>query len=188
MLVDMREATATSLGRMVDPFQGEHIVSIERNAGHNPLTTGDTRQGFDPLNGIYCSLMLMKTMAHHQISMVLSMDYAYGSPGPEWTGEIGEGLTHPAFQPLHLPDLAPGGAPYMDIKVKYNNHMLIHVAGTGHNGYRNFSLETFTVNQRNMDAVTPGRVEASLFVDFLERLCQPFFKHCLYISGFRLPG
>ena len=51
----------------------------------------------------------------------------------------------------------------MDIRVKYNNHMLIHVAGTGHNGYRSFSLETFTVNQRNMDAMTPGRVEANWF-------------------------
>ena len=163
MLVDMREQTTTSLGRMIDPFQGEHIVSIERNAQHNPPRTGDTRQGFDPLDGLYVSMMLMKTMANHQMCMVLSVDYAYGSPGAEWTGEIGEGLMHPAFQPLNLPDLAPGGAPYMDIKVKYNNHPLVHVAGTGHNGYRNFSLETFTVNQRNMDSITPGRVEANLF-------------------------
>ena len=51
----------------------------------------------------------------------------------------------------------------MDSKAKYKNRILIHVAGTGHNGYRNFSLETFTVNQRNMDAMTPGRVEASRF-------------------------
>ena len=43
------------------------MVSSERNAQHNPPRTGDTRQGFDPLNGLYVSIMLMKTMASHQM-------------------------------------------------------------------------------------------------------------------------
>ena len=106
MFVDTKKQTQTSLGRVIDPFQGEHMVGIERNAQHNPPRSGDTCQGFDPLDGIYTSVMCMKTMANHQMYLVLSVDYAYGTPGAQWTGAIGEGLMHPAFQPFHLPGLA----------------------------------------------------------------------------------
>ena len=157
MRVDSREAGTASAGRLVDPFQGVAVHVMEQNAASGQPRNGDGRLSFQPQDGIYITAHCMKCITDYQLVISLSLEYPEAIAAGTWSTALEEGLQHEAFQPLALPAIRVGGPAMLDFKVKYNGHLLMHVAGTGYSGDRALSLEVYRVYEDVFSDLCPGR-------------------------------
>ena len=114
---------------------------------------------YQPQDGIYITAHCMKCITDYQLVISLSLEYPEAIAAGTWSTALEEGLQHEAFQPLALPAIRVGGPAMLDFKVKYNGHLLMHVAGTGYSGDRALSLEVYRVYEDVIADLCPGNLD-----------------------------
>ena len=94
--------------------------------------TSDVRLLRSPTTGYHCNIFMMKTLDNFKMVLVGSMT-SYGSvPCGRWDSETGAVLSHAAFQPFRWPIMRNDSLTWVDVKVKMEGQLLVHLELRGY--------------------------------------------------------
>ena len=129
--------------RLQSPFQGWLLDEILTNANARISITSDVRLLRSPTTGYHCNIFMMKTLDNFKMVLVGSMT-SYGSvPCGRWDSETGAVLSHAAFQPFRWPIMRNDSPTWVDVKVKMEGQLLVHLELRG---YRSDGDMTVQIN------------------------------------------
>ena len=135
MLLDSRDH------RMQSPFQGWLLDEILMNARSYVSVLSDRQLIRSPSDGYHFSLFYMKTLSNMKLVVVGSMTSYASVPCGKWDEKTGEVLGHPAFQPFRWPLMANDSPTWVDLKVKIEGHLLIHMELRGYRSDADMSVQ-----------------------------------------------
>lgn len=135
MILDSRDQ------RLQSPFQGWLLDEILTNANARLNVQSDSRQVRSPTTGYHCNLFMMKTLDNFKLILAGSMT-SYGSvPCGRWDSETGSVLSHAAFQPFRWPIMRNDSPTWVDVKVKLEGQMIIHLELRGYRSDGDMSVQ-----------------------------------------------
>ena len=94
-----------------------------------------------PQQGYHFSLFLMKTLSTFKLTLVGSMTSYSAVPCGAWDAPTGKVLSHKAFQPFRWPTMTESSPTWVDIKVKIDGRLLIHLELRGYRGDRDMAVQ-----------------------------------------------
>ena len=150
MILDRRDQ------RLQSPFQGWLLDEILTNAGSRMNILTDHSLVRPPSQGYHMNLFMLKTLDNMKLALSGCM-VSYGSvPCGRWDSETGDVLSHEAFQPFRWPLMIEGSPTWVDVKVKIEGTMVVHLELRGYrsdtdmtvqlNFVGDFLLETLKTN------------------------------------------
>ena len=145
--------------RISSPFQGWLLDEILVNAQAGVNILSDARLIRSPSTGYHLSLFYMRTLEGKKLIVVGSMT-SYGSiPCGRWDSFTGDVMSHKAFQPFRWPLMRDDSSTWIDVKVKIEGALLIHLELRGYRSDRDATVQLNYVN----DALVMGLDEV-LFI------------------------
>ena len=127
--------------RLQSPFQGWLLDEILTNANARINVLSDARLVRSPTTGYHCNIFMMKTLDNFKMILAGSMT-SYGSgPCGRWDSQTGEGLSHAAFQPFRWPIMRNDSPTWVDVKVKMEGHLLVHLELRGYRSDSDMSVQ-----------------------------------------------
>lgn len=145
--------------RISSPFQGWLLDEILINAQAGVNVLSDARQVRSPSTGYHMNLFYMRTLEGKKLIIVGSMT-SYGSvPCGRWDSQTGEVLAHQAFQPFRWPIMRDDSATWVDLKVKIEGALLLHLELRGYRSDQDMTVQLNYIN----DAIVMA-LEEVLFI------------------------
>ena len=145
--------------RISSPFQGWLLDEILINAQAGVNVLSDAKLLRSPSTGYHMSLFYMRTLEGKKFILVGSMT-SYGSvPCGKWDSLTGDVMSHPAFQPFRWPIMRDDSSTWVDVKVKVEGGLLLHLELRGYRSDRDMTAQLNYVN----DALVMG-LEDVLFI------------------------
>ena len=139
LVVDSRDQ------RLASPFQGWLVDEILLNAQAGINILSDAKLVRSPSTGYHLNIFYMRTLDGKKLIIVGSMS-AYGSvPCGKWDSMTGS-ILHKAFQPFRWPVMRDDSPTWVDIKIKIEGALLIHLELRG---YRSDDDMTVQLNYMN---------------------------------------
>ena len=127
--------------RLQSPFQGWLLDEILTNANARINVLSDARLVRSPTTGYHCNIFMMKTLDNFKMILAGSMT-SYGSvPCGRWDSETGEVLSHAAFQPFRWPIMRNDSPTWVDVKVKMEGQLLVHLELRGYRSDSDMSVQ-----------------------------------------------
>ena len=127
--------------RLQSPFQGWVLDEILTNAQAAINVLSDRNLVRSPQQGYHFNLFLMKTLSTFKLTLVGSMTSYSTVPCGAWDAPTGKVLSHKAFQPFRWPTMTESSPTWVDIKVKIDGHLLIHLELRGYRGDRDMAVQ-----------------------------------------------
>ncbi|CAK9106644.1 Tristetraprolin [Durusdinium trenchii] len=153
LVVDSRDQ------RISSPFQGWLLDEILVNAQAGVNVLSDARQVRSPSTGYHMNLFYMRTLEGKKLIVVGSMT-SYGSvPCGKWDSHTGDVMSHKAFQPFRWPLMRDDSATWVDLKLKVEGALLLHLEMRGYRSDRDMTVQVNYIN----DALVMG-LEEVLFI------------------------
>ena len=140
LVVDTRDQ------RISSPFQGWLLDEILINAQAGVNVLSDARQVRSPSTGYHMNLFYMRTLEGKKLIIIGSMT-SYGSvPCGRWDSYTGEVLAHKAFQPFRWPIMRDDSATWVDLKVKIEGALLLHLELRGYRSDQDMTVQLNYIN------------------------------------------
>ena len=129
--------------RLQSPYQGWLLDEILINANARINILSDRALVRSPSTGYHMNLFMLKTLDGFKLVLCGSMT-SYGSvPCGKWDADTGKVLSHEAFQPFRWPLMRDDSPTWVDVKVKIEGQLFIHLELRG---YRSDSDMTVQIN------------------------------------------
>ena len=145
--------------RIQSPFQGWLVDEILVNAQSGVNLLSDRQLVRSPNMGYHMNLFYMKMINGYKIILVGSMT-SYGTvPCARWDEATGKVMAHKAFQPFRWPMMTDESPTWVDVKVKVEGDLLLHLELRG---YR--SDQDMTVQMNYLNDMVVANFNETLFV------------------------
>ena len=153
LIIDSRDK------RIQSPYQGWLLDEILLNAQSGVNILSDRQLIRSPNSGYHMNLFYVRTIDGYKFILVGSMT-SYGTgPCAKWDSHTGEVMKHQAFQPFRWPLMTNESSTWVDVKVKVEGDLLLHLELRG---YRSNSDMSVQMNYLN-DAMV-SQLDTYLFV------------------------
>ena len=127
--------------RIQSPYQGWLVDEILVNAHANLNVLSDRNLVRSPNTGYHMNLFLMKTLGGMKVVMAGSMT-CYGSvPCGKWDSDTAFVLSHEAFQPFRWPIMYEDSPTWVDVKVKVEGALIVHLELRGFRADSDMSVQ-----------------------------------------------
>ena len=127
--------------RLQSPFQGWLLDEILMNARSYVNVLSDRQLIRSPSDGYHFNLFYMKTLSNMKLVVVGSMTSYSSVPCGRWDQKTGEVLGHAAFQPFRWPLMSNDSPTWVDVKIKIEGHLLIHLELRGYRSDGDMSVQ-----------------------------------------------
>ncbi len=127
--------------RLQSPFQGWLLDEILMNARSYVNVLSDRQLIRSPSDGYHFNLFYMKTLSNMKLVVVGSMTSYSSVPCGRWDEKTGEVLGHAAFQPFRWPLMSNDSPTWVDVKLKVEGHLLIHLELRGYRSDGDMSVQ-----------------------------------------------
>ena len=127
--------------RLQSPVQGWVLDEILTNAQAAINVLSDRNLVRSPQQGYHFNLFLMKTLSTFKLTLINSMTSYSTVPCGAWDAPTGKVLSRKAFQPFRWPTMTESSPTWVDIKVKIDGHLLIHLELRGYRGDRDMAVQ-----------------------------------------------
>ena len=145
--------------RIQSPYQGWLLDEILLNAQSGINVLSDRQLVRSPNTGYHFNLFYVRTLDGFKFVLVGSMT-SYGTvPCAKWDYPTGQVLSHPAFQPFRWPMMTDDGSTWVDVKVKVEGELLLHLELRGYRSDQDMTVQLNYIN----DSVIP-RLDEMLFI------------------------
>ena len=131
--------------RLQSPFQGWLLDEILTNAAARINILSDSRLVRSPTTGYHCNLFLIKTLANVKVVFAGCMTSYESVTCGKWDSETAKVLSHPAFQPFRWPLMFNDSPTWVDVKVKLEGILLIHLELRGYRSDRDMTVQLNSV-------------------------------------------
>ena len=129
--------------RLQSPYQGWLLDEILINANARINILSDRALVRSPSTGYHMNLFMLQTLDGFKLVLCGSMT-SYGSvPCGKWDEDTGKVLSHETFQPFRWPLMRDDSPTWVDVKVKIEGQLFIHLELRG---YRSDSDMTVQIN------------------------------------------
>jgi hypothetical protein len=153
LIIDSRDK------RIQSPYQGWLLDEILLNAQSGVNILSDRQLIRSPNSGYHMNLFYVRTIDGYKFILVGSMT-SYGTvPCAKWDSATGEVMKHQAFQPFRWPLMTNESSTWVDVKVKIEGDLLLHLELRG---YRSDADMTVQMNYLNDEMVS--QLDTYLFV------------------------
>ena len=145
--------------RIQSPFQGWLVDEILLNAQSGVNILSDRQLVRSPNTGYHMNLFYVRTLNGFKVILVGSMT-SYGTvPCAGWDAPTSAVLAHQAFQPFRWPKMSNESATWVDVKVKVEGQLLLHLELRGYKADHDM-----TVQMNYLDDVAIANLQDTLFV------------------------
>ena len=141
LIVDARDQ------RIQSPYQGWLLDEILLNARSGINILSDRQLVRSPATGYHMNLFYVRAIDGYKLIVVGSMT-SYGSvPCAKWDSLTGSVLSHPAFQPFRWPIMRDDSSTWVDVKVKIEGYLLLHLELRGYRSDQDMSVQLNYINE-----------------------------------------
>ena len=132
--------------RITSPFQGWLLDEILLNAQSGINILSDRQLLRSPNNGYHMNIFYVRAMDGYKFILVGSMT-SYGTvPCARWDSETGDVLSHAAFQPFRWPLMRDDSSTWVDVKVKIEGQLLLHLELRGYRSNQDMTVQLNYIN------------------------------------------
>ena len=142
LLIDDRDQ------RLLSPFQGWVLDEILVNAHAGISVLSDKQLVRSPSSGYHMSLFYLRTVNGYKLVMVGSMTCYGHVPCAGWNESTGNVMSHPAFQPFRWPLMTEESSTWVDVKIKVEGEMLVHLELRGYRSDKDLSVQMNYLDDR----------------------------------------
>ena len=135
LVVDSRDQ------RLQSPFQGWVLDEILMNARSHVNVLSDRQLIRSPNTGYHFNLFYMKTLTNMKLVITGTMTSYTSVPCGHWDAETGRILSHAAFQPFRWPLMCDDSPTWVDIKLKLEGTLLLHLELRGYRSDMDMSVQ-----------------------------------------------
>ena len=133
--------------RIQSPYQGWLLDEILLNAQSGINILSDRQLVRSPATGYHMNLFYVRAINGYKLIVVGSMT-SYGSvPCARWDSLTGSVLSHPAFQPFRWPIMRDDSSTWVDVKVKIEGYLLLHLELRGYRSDQDMSVQLNYINE-----------------------------------------
>jgi hypothetical protein len=133
--------------RIQSPYQGWLLDEILLNAQSGINILSDRQLVRSPATGYHMNLFYVRAIDGYKLIVVGSMT-SYGSvPCARWDSLTGSVLSHPAFQPFRWPIMRDDSSTWVDVKVKIEGYLLLHLELRGYRSDQDMSVQLNYINE-----------------------------------------
>ena len=145
LIVDSRDQ------RIQSPFQGWLLDEILLNAQAKVNVLSDPKMVRTPTSGYHMNLFYVRILDGYKFILVGSMT-SYGSvPCGAWDVPTSSVLDHKAFQPFRWPVMTDKSPTWVDVKVKIEGSLLLHLELRGYRGDQDMTVQLNSLNDAVVD-------------------------------------
>ena len=132
--------------RIQSPYQGWLLDEILLNAQSGVNILVDRQLVRSPNTGYHLNLFYVRTIDGFKVSLVGSMT-SYGTvPCAKWDAQTGEVMAHKAFQPFRWPKMTDESSTWVDVKVKVEGDLLLHLELRGYRSDQDMTVQMNYLN------------------------------------------
>ena len=139
--------------RLQSPFQGWLLDEILTNAAARINILSDSRLVRSPTTGYHCNLFLIKTLANVKVVFAGCMTSYESVTCGKWDSQTAKVLSHPAFQPFRWPLMFNDSPTWVDVKVKVEGILLIHLELRGYRSDRDMTVQLNSVTDALLEVL-----------------------------------
>ena len=140
LILDSRDA------RIQSPFQGWLLDEILMNSHSEVNVLADRQSIRTPISGYHMNLFYMKTIDGFKVIIVGSMTSYTTVPCARWDTRTGDILSHEAFQPFRWPIMREDSPTWVDLKIKVEGFLLLHLELRGYRSDQDMSVQLNYLN------------------------------------------
>ena len=140
LILDSRDA------RIQSPFQGWLLDEILLNSHSEVNVLADRQSIRTPISGYHMNLFYMKTIDGFKVIIVGSMTSYTTVPCARWDTVTGDVLSHEAFQPFRWPIMREDSPTWVDVKIKVEGFLLLHLEMRGYRSDQDMSVQLNYLN------------------------------------------
>ena len=132
--------------RIQSPYQGWLLDEILLDAQSGVNVLGDRQLVRSPNTGYHLNLFYVRTLNGFKFILVGSMT-SYGTvPCAYWDDHTGSVMNHQAFQPFRWPMMTDESSNWVDVKVKVEGALLLHLEMRGYRSDHDMTVQLNYVN------------------------------------------
>ena len=131
--------------RIQSPFQNWLLDEVLTNALSFVNLKSDRHLVRSPSSGYHFNLFMVKTLDSVKVIVTGSMTCYSHLPCARWDAATGEVLSHAAFQPFRWPAMTDSSPSWMDVKVKLEGHVLVHLELRGRRSDSDLSVQLWHI-------------------------------------------
>lgn len=128
--------------RVQSPFQGWLLDEVVTNALAGINVRADRHSVRAPSTGYHFSLFMVRTLDAVKVTLCGTMTSYSQAPCARWDSHTGEVVSHSAFQPFRWPPMTEQSPAWIDVKVKLEGHLFVHMEFRGYRSDRDLSLQS----------------------------------------------
>ena len=132
--------------RLQSPYQGWLLDEILVNAQAGINIHVDKAQVRSPNTGYHFNIFYVRTLDGQKLIICGSMSSYSSVPSGRWDQETGRVLAHQAFQPFRWPVMRDDSATWMDLKIKVEGSLLLHLELRGYRSDKDMSIQLNYIN------------------------------------------
>ena len=132
--------------RIQSPFQGWLLDEILLNAQSGVNVLSDSQLVRSPSTGYHMNLFYVRILDGFKFILVGTMT-SYGTvPAARWDEATSTVLNHKAFQPFRWPMMSNESSTWVDVKVKVEGDLLLHLELRGYRSDQDMSVQLSYIN------------------------------------------
>ena len=135
LIVDSRDQ------RVQPPFQGWFLDEIMLNSQTGINVLADRNLIRSPISGYHMSMFYVKTIDGFKVILVGSMTSYDTVPCAKWDTATGDVMAHEAFQPFRWPIMRNDSPTWVDVKIKVEDFLLLHLELRGYRSDKDMSVQ-----------------------------------------------
>ena len=132
--------------RVQSPFQGWLLDEVLTNALGFVNVRSDRHLVRSPSSGYHMNLFMVKTLDSVKVTICGSMTSYANVPCARWDALTGSVLAHSAFQPFRWPQMTETSATWVDVKLKLEGQLVLHLELRGYRGDGDMSVQLWHVS------------------------------------------
>ena len=131
--------------RIQSPFQGWLINEVLTNALSYVNIKSDRALVRSPSSGYHFSLFMVRTLDSVKVTICGSATCYSSVPCAKWDALSGEVLSHAAFQPFRWPPMTESSPTWVDVKVKLEGQLLVHLELRGYRSDKDMAVQLWHI-------------------------------------------
>ena len=140
LIVDNRD------NRIQSPFQNWLLDEVLTNALSYLNVKSDRHLVRSPSSGYHFNLFMVKTLDSCKVIICGSATCYTHVPCAKWDSLTGEVLSHTAFQPFRWPPMTENSSSWVDVKIKLEGHLLVHLELRGYRSDEDLSIQLWHIS------------------------------------------
>ena len=131
--------------RVQSPFQGWLIDEVLTNALSYVNVKSDRSSVRTPSTGYHFNIFMVRTLDGVKVTLCGSATCYSSVPCARWDALTGDVLSHAAFQPFRWPPMTESSPTWVDVKIKLEGHLLVHLELRGYRSDHDMAIQLWHV-------------------------------------------